>query len=456
MLDTSRQSASFDGHEMLKGNQSSHLPVERAGAYSRRAIDVNTIDSISSGSVATPGLAGAGIDVRILVRWLRNLKVTGTLVLCEAEWSAQLVFDRGRVIHANFLDLDQTEAAVCIEALFGQPMFTFIAVTQPHSGQASAVGDLCNVVAAEAAGRLGPGLAVLHGPTWIPRLRLDHPDGHQELSLTRAQLALLVEVNGQRSIGDLAEEHGSQTTLVHLLRYCELDLITLAPPRLDLPAASSTVAVEPHSQWIRTRETRESSQAERRGLHIRSILRSIVLVIALVIGIKLFVQGFRVDGASMTPTLSDGQVLLINKLAYARIVPPHVPGLWGIYPGRINYLFQGPRRGDIVVLRSPMQEHQDLIKRIIGLPGDSVLVRDGLVIVNALAIDEPYVQQHPDYSYPADGDPVAIPDGSFFVLGDNRPDSADSHLGWLASADDLIGQAWISYWPPSSWGLVSR
>ena len=74
--------------------------------------------------------------------------------------------------------------------------------------------------------------------------------------------------------------------------------------------------------------------------------------------------------------------------------------------------------------------------------------------VNGQKLDEPYMRFEGNYSYPANGRSIVVPEGQFFVLGDNRPNSRDSHMGWFVPAENLIGRAWLSYWPPATWGVV--
>ena len=102
---------------------------------------------------------------------------------------------------------------------------------------------------------------------------------------------------------------------------------------------------------------------------------------------------------------------------------------------------RGPQRGDVVVFRRGAAGNEHLVKRVIGLPGDLVLVYAGRVFVNGTQLDEPYVLANDDYTYPLDGGPVRVPGGEYFVLGDNRPVSADSHLGWFVPTGDMLGQA---------------
>lgn len=179
------------------------------------------------------------------------------------------------------------------------------------------------------------------------------------------------------------------------------------------------------------------------------LLQTVLLTVAIFVGVRTFVQNFRVEGASMEPTLQTGQLLLINKAAYF-----HVEGtpLAGLLPapsggGTTRFLFTGPERGDIVVFQAPPQPEKDFIKRVIGLPGDTIVIRNGQVFVNGTRLDEPYLHFTATYTYPANGQPFTVPPDRYFVLGDNRPNSSDSHVGWTVPVDYLIGKAWVSYWP---------
>ncbi len=185
------------------------------------------------------------------------------------------------------------------------------------------------------------------------------------------------------------------------------------------------------------------------------LVQTIVLTLAIFLGVRSVVQNFRVEGASMEPTLETGQYLLISKVSYFHIEgTPLANFLPTSHEGSTDYLFSGPQRGDIVVFRAPTQPDKDFIKRVIGLPGDTVLVKNGVVYVNGQALDEPYIHYPATYTYPFDGQPKQVPDGYYFVLGDNRPNSSDSHLGWNVPVDYLVGRAWISYWPPTDWRFI--
>ena len=124
--------------------------------------------------------------------------------------------------------------------------------------------------------------------------------------------------------------------------------------------------------------------------------------------------------------------------------------------GSILYPFGGPQRGDVAVFHAPTEPGADFIKRIIGLPGDRVLIRNGQVLVNDQPVDDSEIEFRANYTYPANGEPLVVPDDSYFVLGDNRPVSYDSHTGWVVPAGDLVGQAWVRYWPPAAVSLLPR
>ncbi len=171
----------------------------------------------------------------------------------------------------------------------------------------------------------------------------------------------------------------------------------------------------------------------------RELAQTLLIMGLLFVGTRALVQNFRVDGPSMQPTLHTGEFLWVNKVAYYS---------WnGAYP------LGGPHRGDIAVLKAPDSE-DDLIKRVIGLPGDTVAIRAGNVFINSRPLDEPYISLHATYNFPPGGGDVTVPEGQYFVLGDNRSNSRDSHLGWFVPAENLVGRAWLSYWPPAAWGIM--
>jgi signal peptidase I len=199
-----------------------------------------------------------------------------------------------------------------------------------------------------------------------------------------------------------------------------------------------------------------STAAESRRESARSlaweIIQTVLLTIIIFLAVRSVVQNFRVEGASMDPTLHGGQYLLINKVVYARTDGTLLEQFFtdATPDDGVNFVFGGPQRGDIIVFRSPGQSDKDFIKRVIALPGETVRINKGQVFVNGERLPEPYVRHRANY----DLEQKTVPPGSYFVLGDNRPNSSDSHLGWFVPANNIIGKAWVSYWPPTYWGVM--
>lgn len=163
---------------------------------------------------------------------------------------------------------------------------------------------------------------------------------------------------------------------------------------------------------------------------VRDAIETILLAVILFVVINTVSARVRVDGFSMLPTLQNGEYVLVYKLAYR---------------------FNEAQRGDIVVFRFPLDPTQDLIKRVIGLPGDMVKVENGVVSVNDRVINEPYIAAAPEY----DGAWVVPPD-QLFVLGDNRNDSSDSHAWGMLPMNNMVGKAVLIYWPPPNWDLIDH
>lgn len=154
----------------------------------------------------------------------------------------------------------------------------------------------------------------------------------------------------------------------------------------------------------------------------------------------------------MVPNLETGQRIMVNKAVYFHFKENKalaaVPFLKE--QGNVLYLFHPPQRGDIIVLSLPANPSQGLIKRIIGLPGEEVEIKMGKVYINGMPLSEPYLAEPTLYVFP----PLIIPEDSYFVLGDNRNVSSDSHAWGTLPYRNIVGKAWLSYWPPSRWGLA--
>jgi len=160
------------------------------------------------------------------------------------------------------------------------------------------------------------------------------------------------------------------------------------------------------------------------------ILETVVLAVVLYFGINAISARVRVDGFSMVPTLQDGEYILVSKLSYKT---------------------GDPARGDIIVFELPTDQRQDLIKRVIGLPGETVSIKDGTISINGNILTETYIAQEPAYN----GE-WTVSEGQLFVLGDNRNNSKDSHQWGLLPMENVIGKAIIIYWPPPQWKIVNH
>ena len=192
---------------------------------------------------------------------------------------------------------------------------------------------------------------------------------------------------------------------------------------------------------------------------LRDVVETLVLTAVIFLLVRAVVQNFKVEGRSMEPTLQNGQYLLINKAVYwhvdgdlANKVIPGVVHPDGSADGGAAYVFGEPERGDIIVFRYPKDPSRDFIKRVIAVPGETVEIRQGKVYVNGRLIDEFYLNETPNYSSPA----YKMRPGEYFVLGDNRNNSSDSHVWGPVPRDNIIGKAWISYWPPEHLGFLSN
>jgi signal peptidase I len=202
--------------------------------------------------------------------------------------------------------------------------------------------------------------------------------------------------------------------------------------------AENKESTQPESPTIETQiesfhpTTKNVSLAEAFGGQslLREIVETLLLTLLIFLLINALTGRFQVRGSSMEPTLQDGQYLVISKLSY-----------W-IHP---------PERGDVVVFRPPGNRKEDYIKRIIGLPGDKIEIRDEEIRVNGALLKEPYITDAVSYA-----GSWTLAEDSYFVLGDNRRNSSDSHTWGPLPSENIVGKAWLCYWPPQAWGLVAH
>ena len=162
---------------------------------------------------------------------------------------------------------------------------------------------------------------------------------------------------------------------------------------------------------------------------LKELAETAVLALVIFVMLRLVVQNFRIEGHSMEPNLHDGQFLIVDK---------------------VSYRLHEPQRGDVIVFLAPPTPGKDFIKRVIGLPGEKVEIREGVVLIDGRPFTEPYVAYVGSRSW----GPQRVKPGELFVLGDNRPSSNDSRQWGMLPREKVIGKAWLSYWPPQQWGFV--
>ncbi len=163
----------------------------------------------------------------------------------------------------------------------------------------------------------------------------------------------------------------------------------------------------------------------------REVLETVLPALLIALLINVFIgQATRVEGQSMEPNLHTNQRLVVEKLSYH---------------------FHGPQRFDVVVLKVPSQGKELLIKRVIGLPGETVEIKNGHVYVDGQLLEEPFTTAE---TRPGRYSKVTVPPLHVFVLGDNRDRSNDSRSFGPVPIQNVVGKAWLSYWPPENLGLV--
>ena len=182
----------------------------------------------------------------------------------------------------------------------------------------------------------------------------------------------------------------------------------------------------------------------------REIIEAVVLATVVFMLLQVTVRNFRVEGYSMDPTLEHGQYLLVNRLVYlqvdmgrlAEIVP-----FWEAGEGMSGHVIHAPKRGEVIVFEfpdsNPNNPKKDFVKRVVGLPGETIRMNAGTVFVNEVELDEPYLAEK-DGSHAAE---ITLGEVEYFVLGDNRAHSNDSRSWGAVPEANLRGKAWLVYWP---------
>jgi signal peptidase I len=178
---------------------------------------------------------------------------------------------------------------------------------------------------------------------------------------------------------------------------------------------------------------------KRLGTFFLDILEVIVFAVGIFFFVYLLImRPHKIKGQSMHPNFPDSEYLLTEK---------------------VTYYLRDPVRGDVVVFTPPVSETDEFIKRVIGLPGEQVMVRDGHVYINDKLLKENYLASDlrtDDGDFLAEGAEYTVPEGKYFVMGDNRPHSSDSRSWGPITKKVISGRAWVIYWPLNLWGVVKN
>jgi len=167
---------------------------------------------------------------------------------------------------------------------------------------------------------------------------------------------------------------------------------------------------------------------------IQEFLLTLLIAVIIFVGLQVSIKSFEVFNVSMLPTYREGDLIIVNKLAYAFDNQPRL---------KDEIVFYAPGGGPKPAFDPFFTQHPScFIKRIIGVPGDTVEIKNKVVYVNNRPLYEPFINDAPNYFMPE----RLIPDGQYFALGDNRNHSNDSHTGWLVPREDIIGKVWFRYW----------
>ncbi len=182
----------------------------------------------------------------------------------------------------------------------------------------------------------------------------------------------------------------------------------------------------------------------------REVIEAVLLAVVVFMLLQTTVRNFKVDGSSMDPTLVNGQYLLVNRLVYLRIEMDRFSSIvpfWQAEEDSVRYAIHPPERGEVIVFEFPdsipSNSKRDFVKRVIGLPGETIEVKDGVPFVDGVVLEEPYLTTK-DHSNVRK---VELGAGEYYVIGDNRAHSNDSRSWGAVPEENLRGKVWMIYWP---------
>ena len=178
----------------------------------------------------------------------------------------------------------------------------------------------------------------------------------------------------------------------------------------------------------------------------REITEAVLIALVVLLVLQTTVRNFKVEGSSMVPTLQGGQYLVVDQASFfkfdkerlSRVVP-----FWKASDAEPQFAFDPPNRGEVIVFNYPLDPRKDFVKRVVGLPGETVEVRGGIVLVDGEALPEPYLQRKDS----SDASLLTLGEKEYYVIGDNRRNSNDSRSWGAVPEDNIVGRVWLVYWP---------
>ncbi|MDO4483047.1 MAG: signal peptidase I [Clostridia bacterium] len=188
-------------------------------------------------------------------------------------------------------------------------------------------------------------------------------------------------------------------------------------------------------------ETGKKKEKKSVGKEILDWVVTIVVAVLIALVIRTFIfEPVRVDGHSMDYTLADGEIMFVSKFNYTTLPLVEKP------------IFGNPERFDIVICHYPGRGATNFVKRVVGLPGDTVQIMGGYLFVNGEMYEEEYIVNRPNYITP----PIKVPEGCYYVLGDNRSNSNDSHIIGPIKREMIVGKVLQVMFPFSNWRAINR
>ena len=186
--------------------------------------------------------------------------------------------------------------------------------------------------------------------------------------------------------------------------------------------------------------------------NFKELIKTILYALILLGLLQILVKNFEVEGPSMEPALFQSERIFVNQLMYHRIDLENLSRFVPFFRSNgYSSPFGTPNRGDIIIFEYPPDPSKMFVKRVIGVPGDIIQIDNGVVYLNNEKLLEPYLTN--SYSGQSIG-PITVENNTFFVLGDNRSESNDSRNGWLVPYENILGKAWILYWPINKLSLI--